>query len=67
MCSSDLSAALVLAGRRWPDPLEVIPWLVWLLLVLPPLAMALWLLANWSIPANGHEGESVHSPQNEQR
>jgi hypothetical protein len=60
------SAALVAAGRRWPDPLPIAALPVWLLLLLPPLLMALWLLGRWSLPAAGQGGQSEASIQ-EQR
>ena len=53
-----LSAALVGAGRRWPDPLVPASGPIWILLLLPPLAMALWLLWRWTLPAPGQEGQS---------
>jgi hypothetical protein len=48
-----MSAALALAGRRWPDPLVPQAALVWLLLVLPPLATLAWLLRGWSLDGGG--------------
>ena len=53
-----LSALLAAAGERWPSPLPLQPALVWLLLTLPPLALALWLLAHWRLPAPDR-GEST--------
>lgn len=53
-----LSALLAAAGERWPAPLSVQPLLVWLLVLLPPLAVALWLLAHWSLP-DPDRGEST--------
>jgi len=55
------SAALGAAGRRWPDPLPIAALPVWLLLLLPPLLMALWLLGRWSLPAAGQGGQSEAS------
>jgi hypothetical protein len=57
-----LSAAMVAAGDRWPDPLAINPVLVWSLVLLPPALMAVTLLLNWSAgvqraPA-GEGGES---------
>jgi hypothetical protein len=46
-----LSAILAAAGGRWPDPLPIRPLLVWSLVLLPPLALALLLVAGWSLPA----------------
>ena len=53
-----VSAALVGAGRRWPDPLPPSAGTIWILLLLPPLAMALWLLRGWSVPPAGQGGQS---------
>ena len=61
-----LSAALVGAGRRWPDPLPPASLPIWTLLLLPPLAMALWLVGRWTLPAPGQEGESKPIPHEQQ-
>jgi len=61
------SAALVLAGRRWPEPLVPHGPLVWLLLLLPPLATLLWLLGHWSIEPGGQGGQSEASNQEQRR
>lgn len=45
-----LSTVLAAAAERWPEPLEIRPGLVWALVLLPPLLMALVLLAGWSLP-----------------
>lgn len=45
-----LSAVLAAAAERWPEPLPIRPAVVWALVLLPPLAMALLLLAGWSLP-----------------
>lgn len=45
-----LSAVLAAAAERWPEPLPIRPAVVWALVLLPPLAMALVLLAGWSLP-----------------
>lgn len=45
-----ISALLAAAGQRWPAPLPVQPALVWLLVLLPPLVVGLWLLTRWSLP-----------------
>ena len=42
-----VSALLAAAGQRWPASLPVQPVLVWLLVLLQPLAVGLWLLARW--------------------
>ena len=57
------SALLVAAGRHWPQPLVITPWLVWLLVLGPPAVMALWLAARWSLPPGGEGGESSGGPQ----
>jgi ABC-type molybdate transport system permease subunit len=62
-----VSAALVLAGRRWSDPLTPQAPVVWALLLLPPLATGLWLLRDWSVAAAGERGESEGSTQEQQR
>ena len=61
-----LSAALVGAGRRWPDSLTPASGPIWTLLLLPPLAMALWLLGRWTLPAPGQEGQSEAIPHEQQ-
>ena len=53
-----LSVLLVAAGERWPGPVPLDQRLVWPLLVLPPLAMAVWLLARWRLP-DPDRGESI--------
>jgi len=45
-----LSAVLAAAGERWPEPLAIRPALVWTLVLLPPLVMAVVLVAGWSLP-----------------
>ena len=62
-----LSAALVGAGRHWPDPLTLASGPIWTLLLLPPLAVALWLLGGWSLPPAGQGGQSVAPTQEQQR
>ena len=64
-----MSAALALAGRRWPDPLVPQAALVWLLLLLPPLAVLAWLLRGWSLEGRRPDGEEGQSEaiQREQR
>jgi hypothetical protein len=44
-------------------PLVITPWLVWLLVLGPPAAMALWLAARWTLPPGGEGGESSGGPQ----
>jgi hypothetical protein len=58
-----LSVILAAAGERWPEPLPIHAVLVWALVLLPPLAMVLVLLADWSLPLppSGQEGESDDS------
>jgi hypothetical protein len=65
-----MSAALVAAGARWPEPLSISPPLVWALLLVPPALMALLLLLRWPLPSppppaataplRGDGGESSH-------
>ncbi|MFM9109619.1 MAG: hypothetical protein ACKOPN_03290 [Prochlorococcaceae cyanobacterium] len=43
-----LSALLVVAGERWPDPLPIQFPVVALLLLLPSALIGLWLLVRWS-------------------
>ncbi len=63
-----VSALLVGAGLRWQEPLPLLPWLVWSLILLPPALMGLWLASRWralaslgASPATGEEGESSES------
>ncbi len=56
-----LSALLVAAGRRWPEPLPPLPWLVWGLILGPPALMGLWLASRWRRVSAGEEGESTDS------
>ncbi len=51
-----LSAVLAAAAERWPEPLPIRPAVIWALVLLPPLAMALLLLAGWSLPARPATG-----------
>ena len=64
-----VSAALALAGRRWPEPLVPQAALVWLLLGLPPLVTLAWLLRGWSLAGGRPDGEEGQSEaiQREQR
>jgi hypothetical protein len=63
------SALLVAAGRHWPEPLVITPRSIWLLVLAPPAAMALWLAGRWTLPPGGEGGESssgsqsIHSQQ----
>lgn len=53
-----LSVVLAAAGERWPEPLPIRPAVVWALVLLPPLLMALALLADWSLPPRpSHQSE----------
>jgi|694.fasta_scaffold00577_41 hypothetical protein len=61
-----LSAALVAAGRHWPEPLPVRAGAVVALLLLPPLAVALALALRWRLPAAGHGAESAPSSTDSQ-
>lgn len=44
-----LSAALVAAGERWPQPLQPQALPIGVLLIGPPVLMALGLLSRWSL------------------
>jgi len=61
-----LSALLVAAGRHWPAPPIASQSLVWTLLLLPPLAMGLWLLGRWTLPIPGQEGQSEATSHEQQ-
>jgi len=54
-----LSALLAAAGERWPEPLPIRPALVWALVLLPPLAMVLVLVAGWGLPPQGGESSDT--------
>jgi hypothetical protein len=57
-----LSAALVAAGERWPQPLTPDGRWVWGLVLGPPLLMGLWLWSRWGSArgaGNPDRGESV--------
>ena len=64
-----ISALLVSAGQRWPEPLAVVPWKVWALVLIPPLLMGAWIASRWDrVPAaaadrsgDGDEGQSCNS------
>ena len=60
LLTTQLSAVLAAAGERCPAPLPIRPTPVWALVLLPPLAMVLVLLAGWALPRQ--EGESSQSP-----
>jgi hypothetical protein len=51
-----LSALLHWAGRRHTEPLPVSLPLVALCLLLPPLALGLWLAWRWPVPARSRSG-----------
>ncbi|MFN9645287.1 MAG: hypothetical protein ACK6BG_09285 [Cyanobacteriota bacterium] len=55
-----LSALLVAAGRRWPQPLPLHAGWIWALLLLLPLATLLALLSRWTL---GEERESSGAMQ----
>ena len=57
-----LSAVLAAAAERWPEPLPIRPAVVWALVLLPPLAMALLLLADWSLPPPPAGGREASTP-----
>ncbi len=52
-----LSALLVAAGERWPQPLPPRADLAWALVLVPPLLLALWLLRPQGPTADGGESE----------
>jgi hypothetical protein len=52
------SVLLAVAARAHPAPLTPQPIVVALLVLLPPLLMALWLLLHWRLPV-GEGGESA--------
>jgi uncharacterized membrane protein (UPF0136 family) len=53
-----LSALLVAAGARWSRSLPVVPAVVAVLVLGPPLLMALVLLARWRLPDADLGGDS---------
>jgi hypothetical protein len=61
-----LSALLVAAGQHWPQPPPIDATAVLALVLLPPLAQALLLLARWGLPGDGREGESPTPAQERQ-
>jgi hypothetical protein len=50
-----LSAVLVAAGERWPEPLQPRGDVIAVLLCALPLVMVLWLLGRWRLD----RGESI--------
>jgi hypothetical protein len=52
-----LSALLAAAGQRWPQPPPIRGDLVAALLLLPPLVVAVLLLARWELPGEGGESD----------
>ena len=61
-----LSALIVAAGRRWPQPLQIQSGWVWAALVLLPLLTLVGVLARWPVPqasAEPEEGESSGAMQ----
>jgi len=55
-----LAAALAAAGARWPEPLPPRADVALALVLLPPLAMFLWLLSRGR-EGDGRGGESLHT------
>ena len=53
LLSLGLSALLVAAGRRWPQPLPLHPGWVWALLFGVPLATLALLVVRWSVVEGG--------------
>jgi hypothetical protein len=60
-----ISAGLVAAGLRWPQPLQPRGDVVALLLLGPPLVMALWLLSHWRLDPAGASGKEVDPDRGE--
>ena len=60
-----LSAVLAAAAERWPEPLPIHVAVVWALVLLPPLLMALVLLAGWSLPSQAPAAEREASTATE--
>ena len=62
-----LSAVLVAAGERWPEPLPPEPLWALVLVIVPPALVLLWLAMHWSLPAqgDGDGGESQQSKASE--
>jgi len=61
-----LSALMVAAGQRWPQPLPIQPGWVWAGLFLLPLFTLVGVLARWPVPqasAELEEGESSRALQ----
>jgi peptidoglycan/LPS O-acetylase OafA/YrhL len=54
-----LSGLLVLAGERWPEPLEIRPLVLWSLVLGPPALLAVWLASRWG-RCGGGEGQSTN-------
>ena len=54
-----LSAALVAAGRRWPQTLPIHAISVWIGLFLLPLVALLVLWARWSVPDSGESSGAM--------
>jgi len=61
-----MSAALVVAGQRWPATLPIRQAAVWALVLVPPSVMLLVLLAGWFLPppeaAAAADSRSLGSP-----
>jgi hypothetical protein len=57
--SLGLSALLVEAGRRWPQPLPIRPAWVWALLLLVPLATLVALLVRWAVVEGGESSSAM--------
>ena len=54
-----LSALLVGAGQRWPQPLPLHAGLIWALLLLVPLATLGALLARWTLGEGGESSSAM--------
>jgi hypothetical protein len=54
-----LSALLVAAGQRWPQPLRIQQAWVWTSLFLLPLVTLLAVVARWSVPEGGESSDAM--------
>lgn len=61
-----ISAGLVAAGLRWPQPLQPRGDVVAVLLLGLPLVMALWLLSRWCLDPAGTASDGL-TPTGENR
>jgi hypothetical protein len=59
LLSLGLSAALVAAGRHWPQPLPLQAGWLWALLLVVPLSTLAALLARWPVVEGGESSGSM--------